>query len=132
MNRVVHFEIYASDPEKLIAFYTAVFGWEIKKWENPAGDYWFVMTGPQGSTEGGISGGLMRRKGTAPQGGEPVNSFVCTIGVSNVDEYIQKALDAGGTVASPKVAIPGMAWLAYLKDTDGNIFGIFEENKNAK
>ncbi|HEV2494165.1 MAG TPA: VOC family protein [Terriglobia bacterium] len=35
MPRVIHFEINADQPERAAKFYTAVFGWEIKKWEGP-------------------------------------------------------------------------------------------------
>jgi predicted enzyme related to lactoylglutathione lyase len=31
MNRVVHFEIHASDVEKMKKFYTDVFGWEMQQ-----------------------------------------------------------------------------------------------------
>jgi len=143
MNRVIHFEIHATDTAKMAEFYKFVFGWEVKKWNPPspkatdgqaipAVDYWIVMTAPDGSKELGINGGIVGRKGPASEGGEPVNAFVCTVGVPNVDEYIKKAEAAGGTLALPKMAIPGMAWLAYCKDIEGNIFGIFEEDKNAK
>jgi predicted enzyme related to lactoylglutathione lyase len=52
--------------------------------------------------------------------------------VPNFDEYSKKILDAGGVVAVPKTAMPGMAYLGYFKDNGGNIFGIWEENKEAK
>jgi predicted enzyme related to lactoylglutathione lyase len=32
----------------------------------------------------------------------------------------------------PKFAIAGMAWQAYYKDTEGNIFGIHQADKAAK
>ena len=31
-----------------------------------------------------------------------------------------------------KHAIPGLAWLAYYKDPESNIFGIYQLDKNAK
>jgi predicted enzyme related to lactoylglutathione lyase len=37
MSRVLNFEIHASDPETMAAFYTALFGWTIRKWEGPPG-----------------------------------------------------------------------------------------------
>ena len=36
------------------------------------------------------------------------------------------AVAAGGTVAVPKMPIPTMGWLAYCKDTEGNIFGMMQ------
>lgn len=131
-NRVIHFEIHAVDTAKMADFYKKVFGWEVRKWDNPAVDYWIVMTAPEGDNEPGINGGIVGRKGPAPKGVEPVTSFVCTIHVPSVNEYIKKVETAGGSLALPKMPIPGLAWLAYCKDIEGNIFGIYEDDKNAK
>lgn len=130
-NRVVHFEIHAENPERAVEFYTKVFGWDIKKWEGGSMEYWLVMTGGK-DEPGGINGGLMRRHGAAPVGGEPVNAFVCTMQVDNFDESAAKITANGGTVALPKMAIAGMAWQGYFKDTEGNIFGIHQPDTNAK
>lgn len=132
MNRVIHFEIHAQDPQKLADFYRNVFGWEIRNWSNPNVDYWIVMTAPDGSKEPGINGGIVKRQGPKPKGGEPVTSFVCTISVPSVDDYIKKIQAGGGKNVLPKMPIPGLAWLAYCTDIEGNIFGIFEDDKNAK
>ena len=131
-NRLIHFEIHASDTDKVAGWYRDVFGWEIKKWDNPMIDYWVVMTGPEGTSEPGINGGIVKRQGPAPTSNAPVSSFVCTIGVPNVDNHIKKIINAGGTLALPKMTIPGLAWLAYCKDIDGNLFGIYQDDKNAK
>ena len=131
-NRLVHFEIHAEDPERAAAFYKAAFGWEITKWDSPAMEYWMIMTAPKDSTEPGINGGLMRRRGPAPVEGEAVNAFVSTMDVTSYDETHEKILKAGGTMAVPKAALPGMAWLGYYKDTEGNVFGIYQTDPNAK
>ncbi len=81
---------------------------------------------------GGIDGGLLPRKGSAPVEGTPVNAFVCTIEVASADEMVKKALDAGGSIALPKMGMPGVGWLAYCKDTEGNIFGLMQNDPNAK
>jgi len=135
-NRVIHFEIHSLNPEKTAEFYQKVFDWEIKEWEmpdvKPENRYWMVMTAPEGSKELGINGGIVVRKSSLPKEGDAVNAFICTIGVPSVDDYLEKIKKAGGSIALPKMAVPGMAWLAYAKDIEGNIFGIFEEDKNAR
>jgi predicted enzyme related to lactoylglutathione lyase len=130
-NRPAHFEIHASNPEALIEFYTKVFGWEIKKWEGGQMEYWMIMSGGQ-NEPGGINGGLVRRKGAAPQSGDAVNGYVCTMVVDNYDEIHAKIVASGGTVALPKMALAGMAWQGYYKDPDNNIFGLHQPDKNAK
>lgn len=130
-NRVVHFEIHASDPERAIEFYSSVFGWSFPKWmDEPA--YWGVMTGPPDSTELGINGGLMARRGDAPAEGAPVNTYVCTVQVDDFDAIHGKILTNGGTVGVPKHAIPGVAWQGYYKDPDGNIFGVHHPDPKAQ
>jgi predicted enzyme related to lactoylglutathione lyase len=61
-----------------------------------------------------------------------VTSFVCTVQVPSVDDYFAKAQKLGGTVALPKMPIPGVGWIAYCKDPDGNIFGLHQPDPNAK
>lgn len=128
-ERVIHFEIHATNPERALTFYRSMFGWEITKWAGPA-DYWLIATGPDG--EPGINGGLVVRRGAPPAEGQAVNSFVCTVGVTDVDASLQKALASGGSLAVPKMPIPGVGWLAYVKDTEGNILGLMQRDPNAK
>ncbi|HEY0366812.1 MAG TPA: VOC family protein [Pyrinomonadaceae bacterium] len=127
MPRVVHFEIHAADPDRAVNFYKALFGWTFQKWEGPM-DYWLVTTGPDNQL--GINGGLVRRQGEID--GQAVIAYVCTVDVENLDASVQTAVDNGGQVALPKMPIPGMGWLAYCKDTEGNIFGMMQGDPNAR
>ncbi|RSD14845.1 VOC family protein [Amycolatopsis eburnea] len=125
MPRPVHFEIHAGDPERAVAFYTSVFGWKFERWgEAP---YWVISTG-----EGdGIDGGLLPRQGAAPEASAPVHGFVNTIAVPDLDASLDAVTDAGGTLALPKNPVPGVGWLAYCKDTEGNVFGLLQPDENA-
>ena len=126
MPRVVHFEIYADAPERAIAFYRACFGWEFNKWEGPF-DYWLITTGPKEET--GIDGGLLKR--TIPIDGESVIAYVCTLAVEDLDATAGTVEQHGGTIAMPKDVIPGVGWLAYFKDTEGNMFGVMQPDMSA-
>ena len=127
MPRVVHFEIHAADPDRAVNFYKNLFGWEFQKWEGPM-EYWLVITGP--NDQPGINGGLVRRQGEID--GQAVIAYVCTVDVENLDSSVQTAVDNGGQIALPKMPIPGMGWLAYCKDTEGNIFGMMQGDPNAQ
>jgi hypothetical protein len=127
MPRIVHFEIHADDPERAIKFYRDSFGWEFSKWEGPF-EYWLITTGPK--EEMGIDGGLLKRM--TPIDGEAVIAYVCTMGVEDLDATIDTVEKNGGTVTLPKDAIPGVGWLAYFKDTEGNIFGAMQPDMDAK
>jgi predicted enzyme related to lactoylglutathione lyase len=126
MPRVCHFEIHADDPEKAVAFYQQVFGWEIQRWEG--GEYWLIRTGPD--SEPGINGGLLRRR--HPIDGEGVIAYVCTVAVPALEETLEKVAAAGGTLAVPRMAVPGVGWLAYAKDTQGNVFGMLQADPGAR
>ena len=103
MGRVVHFEIHADQPERAILFYQRVFGWTITPW-GPPGQYWLITTGPAAAP--GIDGGLLPRRGAGPVAGAAVNAYVCTVAVEALDSTVATALEAGGTQALPKMAIP--------------------------
>ena len=120
MPRVIHFDINAEKPEKLTEFYNQVFGWKFEKWEGPM-DYWLIMTG---ENEPGIDGGLSRR--------ERETGTVNTIGVSSIDEYVEKIKENEGVIIVPKTAVPGVGWTALFIDPEGNTFGLMEDDPTAK
>lgn len=120
-NRVVHFEIPCDNPEKTIEFFKTVFNWNFQQFGTE--QYWIAMTGDEKSP--GINGGLMKRMNP----GQPI---VNSIDVSDIDEAMRKIEAAGGTIVVPKQVIPTVGWLAYFKDPDGNIHGIYQNDPNAK
>ena len=122
MLRFVHFDISADDPERAVKFYSDVFSWKIDKWDGPM-DYWLVTTGPD--DQPGINGGITKRK-------DPSERVTNTIDVPSVDEFIEKVTQAGGTVIAPKMPIQSVGYFALCLDTEGNPFGIMEEDLNAK
>ncbi len=131
MPRVIHFEIHAGEPERAIAFYSGLFGWKFEKVPGPM-EYWLISTGAK--DQPGIDGGLLRRQGPNPDpaAATPVVGFPCTIDVADIDRTIAAIGTAGGSIVLPKSAIPGLAWIAYAKDTESNVFGVFQADKNAK
>ena len=132
MPRPIHFEIHTENPERAIAFYEGMFGWRFTRWEGPA-PYWIVETSdPQQPDEPGIDGGMMRRMGGGPVDGAAVNAWVCTVGIASVDESVASARRLGGSVALPKMPVPGVGWLSYVKDPDGNILGLMQSDANAR
>jgi uncharacterized protein len=129
MPRPVHFEIHAADRERVKAFYQQLFGWAFIHHEGL--DYHTIQTGSP--DQPGIDGGLVPRMGPNPDPQEPtpVIAFVCTVDVEDVDRYVEKALSLGGVVALPKMTIPGVGYLAYVKDTESNIVGLMQRNTAA-
>jgi uncharacterized protein len=120
MARVTSFEIHASDPIQLMEFYKTLFDWKFEKW--PSFDYWAITTGT--TDEPGINGGLLKRPTSPPSPVAAINAYICSVQVGSIDDIVQKALDLGSILALPKMAIPGLGWVAYIKDLDGNILGL--------
>jgi len=122
MPRVVHFEIPVDNPDRAARFYSTVFGWKIEKWSGPM-DYWLVTTGS--NDQPGINGALARRGG-------PLMAVTNTMDVASVDDFVAQVLKNGGKVVSPKMPIPGVGYLAYCQDTEGNLFGLIQSDMSAK
>ena len=128
MNRVVHFEISADDTKRASNFYSKVFGWKFDQWKGGTMEYWMIVTGEKDVQ--GINGGLYKR--TKPLSGDNPNAFICTIEVDSFDNYSKKIIDNKGKVFVKKGPIPGMGWIGQFKDTEGNIFGLMQSDKNVK
>jgi predicted enzyme related to lactoylglutathione lyase len=125
--RVIHFEIHAENPQRAISFYGELFGWEFTKWDGPQ-EYWMIKTGPD--SQPGINGGMIRRRGAID--GTAVIAYVCTVDVPSLDKALAKVSGSGGTIVVPKMPIPGLGWLAYAKDPEGNIVGLMQADPIAK
>lgn len=122
MNRIVHFDIYADDPDRAAGFYQNVFGWKAEKWTGGM-DYWLVTTGPD--NEPGINGGLGKRQ-------DPTDHTTNTVDVASLKETEAKIKAAGGKVLEPRMPIPGVGWFGLCADTEGNRLGLMESDPNAK
>ena len=111
------FPVDAWDP--VARFIRDVLGWEITSWGGPV-DYWLATTGPD--DEPGINGALTRRSEA---------SAWIHVGVDSVDDAIRRIEEAGGSALTPKMPIPGVGYMAYCRDTEGNSFGVYEDDPSA-
>ena len=123
MPTIVHFDVAADDPERAKKFYEGMFNWSLEKPPGPMEYYLIETTGLDG--ERGVGGGLGQR-------GDPGQRITVFIGVNSVDEYAAKVERLGGKVIQPKMAVPGWGYLANCMDTENNLFGLWEDDKEAK
>ena len=86
-------------------------------------DYWNVITGIGDGP--GIDGGIAKRQ-------KPEDTTVNTIDVEDLDKYIKLVEESGGTIVRPKGPVRGVGWLAYFRDTEGNLWGMMQEDPDAK
>ena len=129
-NSIVHFEIYADNPDALQQFYGTLFDWTFET--VPGGmDYRLVKTVDTDEkgmpTRPGVNGGMMKR----PEGFNP-RATVNYVAVASLDASVRKAESLGATVTKPRSAVPGMGWFAMLMDPQGNHFAMWEMDSNAK
>lgn len=116
---VVHFEIIGTDGDRLQAYYSELFGWEIDA-DNPM-DYGVVSregnVGPDGI---GIGGGIA----AGPEGyGGHMTVYVA---VPNVEAALAKAEGLGGKrIMGPEVVMESMV-LGQFLDPEGHVIGLIE------
>jgi predicted enzyme related to lactoylglutathione lyase len=125
MNAPAYFEIQADDTNRAVRFYREIFGWKFDKVDGLPIEYWRIETS-------GPRGGLLKRPAKTPSPEHGTNAFVCSMEVASFDDMAAKVASHGGTVALPKFAVPGVCWQGYFIDPEGNTFGIFQPDSQAK
>ena len=120
MARITHFDISADDADRAIQFHEAVFGWKFQKWDDPSMNYWMIATGEGIGIDGGMS---LKAESKMPN--------MNTIDVESVDLTLSSVAKHGGKVISEKSPIPGIGWFGVIEDTEGNVFGVMEEDEKA-
>lgn len=129
MPTIVHFEIPSDNVDRSKKFYSDLFGWNIEKIpaeKLPEGvEYWGITTKDHEGNDA-VSGGMMPRMMPEQKG------ILNYIGVNSVDDYSSKVQQLGGQVKMPKMAVPGMGYLAVCSDTENNTFGLWENDTSAK
>jgi predicted enzyme related to lactoylglutathione lyase len=121
----IYFEIQVDNPTRAINFYSQVFGWNFSEIKGLPIAYWTIETG-------GSRGGLLQRPAKTPPPQCGTNAFVCSLEVEDFDSTSRVIEQQGGIIALPKFAVPNTCWQGYFVDPEGNTFGIFQVDPNAK
>jgi predicted enzyme related to lactoylglutathione lyase len=122
MAKIVHFDVPVDEIERARKFYTELFEWKIEKAPGPI-EYYFIETADKDGK--GVAGGMGKR-------GAPDQRITNYIGVDSVDEYMEKVKSLGGKIQGEKMTVPGFGYLAICSDTEGNTFGLWQVDKEAK
>jgi predicted enzyme related to lactoylglutathione lyase len=126
VNDPRYFELQADEPARAASFYRAVFGWDLVRDEAAPIEYWRI------ATSGGIEGAILKRPVPPPPGQSGTNAAVLSMQVESFDATAEAILAGGGVEALPKFAVPGRCWQGYFIDTEGNTFGVFEVDPEAR
>ena len=125
MDRVCHFEVPYDDKERMEKFYGGVFGWHFMPAPGEV-PYTFAITSEmdeqfQHKQAGGINGGTYARVD-----GVGSHSPVIVIEVESCEQRLKDVEAAGGTKTVGPNEISGMGIYAQVKDTEGNIIGLWQ------
>ena len=123
MPTIVHFDLPAEDLARARKFYGGLFGWTFQRPTGPMEYYLIGTRALDGSP--GVRGGMGKR---GAQDQRMMNYF----GVPSVEEYLKKAKSLGASVVMPKTTVPFFGYLAVCVDTEGNPFGLWEEDPSAR
>ena len=122
MDKVVHFEVPADDLARAKKFYTDVFGWRLV--DVPQMNYTLAYTAEVDEKQmlkvpGTINGGMTKRSAI-------ITGPTFSIDVKNIDEAMQKVERAGGAIIKDKTVVGSMGFVAYFKDTEGNVLSLWQ------
>jgi predicted enzyme related to lactoylglutathione lyase len=130
MNKVQHFEVPADDMSRAKKFYAAVFGWEFEDYPMPGMDYTAIYTTEvdektrQPKEPGAVNGGLLKRGGPWL-----LEAPTVAVVVPDLAQALKKIKAAGGSVVMEPVDVGGMGRYAYIRDTERNVIGVWQNVK---
>ena len=123
-NKVVIFEIPASDFAKAKEFYGQVFDWKIELWGNEGAMAFTTAVDKDYNPiePGGINGGFYKRKSK-----DEHPSF--GVQTDSIDQTLAVIEKAGGRVVTPKHSIGEWGFMADFADPEGNVMALWEKGK---
>ncbi|MDD1718441.1 MAG: VOC family protein [Methanoregulaceae archaeon] len=122
MSAIVHFDVAVEDIERAKKFYSSLFAWKFESY--PEMQYNLITTTNLDGTPG-VGGGMGKRM-------DPSQRITNYFGVSSIDKAMKMVKDLGGSLITQKMAVPGMGYLCNCLDTEGNPFGLWEQDEKAK
>ncbi len=111
------------DPQKAIAFYTRLLGWDVQPMEAGPMPYWVVNVDGQGE------GGIMPMPAMVPD--EVPSYWLVYFGTTDVKESVARARELGATVVSEPMQVADMVEFAVLADPFGATFALMRPLQNA-
>lgn len=114
------FEIPAADFERAVHFYEAVFGIQLRRELAWPGLAIFPYEQP------GVSGAVVESKNVKPSGIQPsTDGVVVYLNCDGkLDAVLGRLASAGGAVIENKNHLPGVGWVAQMRDSEGNRVGL--------
>jgi predicted enzyme related to lactoylglutathione lyase len=116
-GQMVHVELPAGDTQKSRDFWGGLFGWQFQEYEGSPTEYHMTqLSDTQGAA---ISGAEDDKRG-------PRVYF----DVDDIKAATARVGELGGE-AGEALPVPGMGWFSVNKDTEGNEFGLWQNDPEA-
>jgi predicted enzyme related to lactoylglutathione lyase len=126
MSKIVHTELISGNAKATADFFGKMFGWQVKKWDNPKMEY-YTWSYP-GEEMGG--GGIGSAGEMGSKQGPHIDVYV---DVDNISAAIDKAKSLGATQLMGETEIGGdMGYFAMLQIPGGLTLGIWAKNPSMK
>jgi uncharacterized protein len=115
-GKLVHFEVPARDTSRALSFYGGLFGWQFESYPGPTE---YHMTRTADDQGGAISGS-----------DEGDGAIFVYFDVDDIRAGTARVQELGGE-ADEAMPVPNMGWFARCKDTEGNPFGLWQNDPSA-
>jgi predicted enzyme related to lactoylglutathione lyase len=125
MPNIAYFEVPADDVKRAKKFYAEILGWEFIPTQIPGipVEYWNISTGKSRKDTLNM-GGLYQRK-------EQSSRMLMYAIVDDIDKTLEKVETLGGKIMSPKMSLDTVGNLVTIIDSEGNLMGLWEREKQA-
>jgi predicted enzyme related to lactoylglutathione lyase len=125
MLNIASFSINADDVARACHFYENVFGWTFEKMGPP--DFYMINSGKMDEPQ---SMNMLHPRRELKQGVR-MTGYECTISVSSLPEIVSAIRTQKGNIIMEETVIVGLGRLAFFEDTEGNLAGALQYDKNA-
>ena len=115
-GQIVHFEIPADDTAKGREFWGSLFGWQFESFPGPSE---YHMTRISDRTGAAITNMEPGKRGTRAY-----------FDVDDINAGAARVKELGGEADEPR-PVPGMGWFSTCRDTQGNEFGLWQNDPSA-
>jgi len=115
-GQMVHVEIPAGDTAKAREFWGSLFGWQFEEYPGPTE---YHMTRFSETTGGAIYGADDGQRGARVY-----------FDADDIKTAATRVGELGGEAGEP-MPVPNMGWFAICKDTEGNEFGLWQNDPDA-
>jgi uncharacterized protein len=117
-GQMVHVEIPAGDTAKAREFWSSLFGWQFQAFEGSPSEYLMTRLSE-------TSGGAIFQAEGSERG--PRVYF----DVDDINTGAARVKELGGESDDP-MPVPGMGWFATCTDSEGNKFGLWQNDPSAQ